>query len=133
MWRTTLCRFLAIGALACVGCGASDGTFPVSGRLQTTSGDAIESAQVMFVSDAGKTHSASVDQDGAFRLSSGSDASGLAPGNYKVVVQESSLDDIDAPAKPKAHQKYRSRETTDLQVTVQEGDNVFNLALDTPK
>ena len=123
-------RRSSILALAmCLGCGGGDGTYPVTGTVKTE-GKPLPWANVIFYSAEGKAYANGADQEGAFTIRAGAESDGLAPGKYKVVVQERAVEDIDAVAKPIVHRRYSLKETTDLEVTVAEGDNHFDLALD---
>ena len=121
---------LGLMVLSCVGCGSSDGTFPVSGTMSLSSGDSFSGGKVQFHSQAGKSHSVALKPDGSFQLRKSAKFVGLEPGEYKVVIVEANFDDFDRPPVRTIHPKYGTARTTDLTATVKEESNVFEFTLD---
>lgn len=123
---------LAVLLLAFLGCRGNDGTYPVTGSVTIKDASPLAGATIMFHSADGSVYTTVADADGKFVIRAKMNSIGLPPGNYQVVVQEPLPDDIDRPTPPKIHPKYTSASSTDLQVTVDKQDNVFDLVLDPP-
>lgn len=142
---------LSIGVL--VGCGAETPERPrttPTGGVITYKGQPVKDASVSFVPDVPASEAARhvgafgvTDAEGNFTLMTYKSGDGAVPGKYKVTVSkreslvkkpepETGADDyVDpgggtAPPPPKSvlPSKYSSPDTTDLVVTVPEGDGV---------
>jgi hypothetical protein len=92
MTRVMVLGIAASLALACAGCGSSNGLSSVRGRVEYR-GEPASGAVVSFVpKDAataakGLVPRGEVESDGSFRLTSGDLGSGAEPGQYAVLVE----------------------------------------------
>lgn len=134
----------------CGGCSDSLQTVPVSGVV-LWNGKAVAHAEVTFLRQggAGPAAIATCDQEGRFQLRTG-EHRGVVPGLYKVVVQKSSVVDMQLPEPlprgmsrseylrtnniagyPLLPQRYMSATETPLELNVTaEAENHLELKLD---
>jgi len=91
--------FLSLGlfALTALGCDSGLRTVPVEGSVMWN-GQPVRKAELTFVrQDAeGPAAIATTDADGRFKLATG-EREGAVPGKYKVIVQKSSVADLNLP------------------------------------
>ena len=93
--RFIVSSFVLLSLVTLTGCGPkSDGNFFVTGTV-THGGQPLEDARVVFIPDGGSGEGASgrTDASGKYVLttSSGNDASGTKPGEYRVTVSKTEL------------------------------------------
>lgn len=118
------------------GCGGPSGPprQPVVGML-TFNGKAVPDAQVAFQCPEQNVYfTAMTDPQGRFEVVAAS-GDGLPAGAYQITVYPAPSDDeeiTEAPQRPDIPQRYRSTSTSDLKLTVAEGDNDFALEMTGP-
>ena len=137
---------LLVAAVGLVGCGGgTDLSATVQGSV-TLSGQLVESGTVTFHPvGGGPIAYGKINHDGTFALRTGQgdlrdpDSGGVAPGEYiATVVVLARLDEPEVyaqggPPTPPPRltpEKYASKETSDLRVTVEAGRNVIALPLE---
>jgi hypothetical protein len=129
---TMACGFLVLA----IGCNKSPYESTVSGAV-SLDGTPIGPGVVQFI-PVDRNHNpatGTIQVDGAYELRT-SNKSGLQPGKYQVTVAVYDQPDL-APGERAAPgsaplrtpEKYFSLETTDLQYTVNPGDNTINIEL----
>ena len=121
------------------GCGPGGGT--VTGTV-TLDGEPLHGGVVTFHPVAGgPTATGLVDQQGGYELKVGGDQS-IPPGEYFITVEatksepyQTQSDPPKPPPPPRRYtpDKYASKDTTDLKVTVQAGANTVPLDLTSDK
>ncbi len=140
MQKSTRLFFVVLFALALVpaaavlsGCGGDAGSprQPVLGTL-TFNGAPVPEAQVVFqCPEQHIYYTAITDGQGQFEVRAAS-GDGLPAATYQVTVCPAPSDEegmTAAPERPDIPQKYRKTSTSDLKLTVAEGDNHFNLEM----
>jgi len=90
--RYIMSSFVLLSLIMLAGCGPkSDGNVFVTGTI-TKGGEPLEDARVVFIPESGTGESAGgrTDENGRFVLttSTGSDASGTKPGEYRVTISK---------------------------------------------
>jgi hypothetical protein len=125
----------ALGCLCSSGCSKSTPTGTVSGTV-TFEGQPVDEGVVAFTNlKTGAGANAKLEAGGKFSLEKPLDV-----GTYRVVITPPTIDDLPGGAgdpskmpKPKTYPNiprgYRSQESTDLEVTVKEGENNFPLQM----
>lgn len=116
-----------------IGCGGPSGPprQPVLGTL-TFDGKPVPDAQVAFQCPEKNVYfTAMTDREGRFEIRAAS-GDGLPAGTYQITVYPAPSDDEEAtqvPQRPDIPQRYRSTSTSDLILTVTEGDNDFEVKM----
>ncbi len=134
--KSVFCRALqsamAVLLAACIsGCGAAEGTGSVSGKV-TLNGETVTTGRIGFLSkETGKGGGGDIGETGEFDL-----GVTLPAGTYTVTVvppapapPQEGAPVTKAPDPQGFPKKYRSSETSDLKVEVQEGSNQFEIKL----
>tara|TARA_R110002111_G_scaffold227346_2_gene288936 strand:- start:67425 stop:67802 length:378 start_codon:yes stop_codon:yes gene_type:complete len=123
---------MAVFLAACIsGCGAAAGTGSVSGKV-TLKGEPVTTGRIGFLSkETGKGAAGDIGETGEFDL-----GVSLPAGNYTVTVVPPASEPpqegapvTKAPDLQGFPKKYRSSETSDLKVEVQEGANQFEIEM----
>lgn len=83
----TLFTCLTISISGCGG-GNSAGLLSISGQI-TLDGQALPDATVTFISDSGQISAGKTDEQGKYKLVSGTGETGAAPGQYRVEISAS--------------------------------------------
>lgn len=126
--------FLVSWVIGCGG-GSREPVGQVTGKV-TFGGSPVTEGTISFMSKTGRSGAGKLNSDGSFTIAS--ENQGLPPGTYKVVVVPPEVevpgDGTSLPAMihkemPNIPEKYRSEETTDLQVTIKEGANEIPVTL----
>ncbi len=131
---------LIFGSLLTTGCGnnLSQVTGVVTLDGQPLKGGSGVHATVFFqpVSKAGTAAVGVVDKNGVYKLSTGSQ-SGITPGEYLVTYSASQIIPSATPGgtpsgKRISNPKYASAKTSGLRFEVKEGENEFDISIDSP-
>lgn len=133
-------QFFLILLLTVAGCGKSaEVAGPEATGYVTLDGSPLTNGDLSFYPiGEGSSAQAALDSDGRFRVNTAASATGIAPGEYKVIV-ESWADpegDEENEGEPISliPNKYTKERTTDLRITVtEEGPNDFHLELTSEK
>ncbi len=139
----TVWRLFGLSSLLLVTTGCGNGLSQVSGTITqegkplATGGDTKVSVMFQPASGEGTPATATTDENGEYRLSTGSQA-GVAPGEYMVAcsgVQFSSAATVSGIPSGKRiiDRKYGNVTTSGLRFTVKEGDNRYDIALESPQ
>jgi hypothetical protein len=138
MWRLVL---LSIGLLALVGCGSKGGAKTVVTGSVTYKGKPVNGGALILYDTKSKAESGvsvPVMQDGTYNASS------LAEGEYRVVVQPSEsftphvpkgmegkakIEEMKTTATIAIPDKYKKLATTDLRMTVKSGEQKIDMEL----
>jgi hypothetical protein len=70
-----------------------------------------------------------VDAKGRYILGFNGDKSGAPPGEYKVTIQPRDYQELPGSNSNRIPDKYQEQSTTPLTITVEEGDNTFDVVL----
>ncbi|MBA3481582.1 MAG: hypothetical protein H0T51_07185 [Pirellulales bacterium] len=123
-------RLLLLGALTVsLGCG-DGGTVPVTGTVKNADGSDLqfESGLVVFEPmDEGKAASGAVEPDGSFVMMTETPGDGVAPGNYKVVLnvfKNYREQELSVP------ETYANAATTPLTARVDADNNHFDFVVE---
>lgn len=118
----------------CVGCGSHEARGRVVGKV-TFQGKVVSEGQVVFSNmDKGIHIAAQLKPEGTYEVRMGKGA-GLPSGTYSVCVCPPPLmpkgvfDPATVKQYPNIPQKYREASTSGLTLTVQEGENLFDVAM----
>ena len=133
--------WFAVLALMSVGCGGGLQTVPVRGKVTFGDGGPLKGGRVEFRSEAEATKNLNargeVDADGDFKLTTfvdGKELDGAVVGPHKVTVfppdytQPASLDSQPPPSP--VPQRYRSYDSSKLEVTVEPGKADYPIRLE---
>lgn len=127
MVRVCCCLCIALVA----GCGpADDKLIPVTGSVKSADGSPLEfeSGLVVFEpAGAGRSASGGVEKDGTFTMMTQTPGDGVAPGEYKVVVQLWKSYRDQTPALP---EKYADAATTPLEAAVDSAHTHFEFTVE---
>ncbi|WP_237228003.1 carboxypeptidase-like regulatory domain-containing protein [Rubinisphaera sp. JC750] len=129
---------LAVTLLCVAGCGGSSepqGT--LSGKV-TYNGEPVSEGVVIFSSSGASFGAqADIEEDGSYTLSTYE--GGVPPGTYEVAVLPPTITLPDTEDSPGGEalkevdnipQKYRSTQSSELTVTINEGSNTFDIAME---
>jgi hypothetical protein len=136
--RRTQAASVALALLGVAGCGGVN-TYPVRGQVVYKDGAPVTGGTVIFepVDKSAKVSArGDIRPDGSFRLGSYKDSDGAPEGEYHVLVVPPAPPEENErrPAPPPIPRKYRSPDTSPLQLTVtRDGSkNDFRIELDRP-
>ncbi len=105
---------------------------PEATGLVTLDGNPLTAGRLEFYpTGGGSSAQAAINSDGTFRINTTASATGIAPGEYIVIV-ESLMESEEEVGEPKSRipRKYTKEKTSDLRITVtEEGPNEFHLEL----
>jgi hypothetical protein len=130
---------LAVIFLAIIGCGAGEARGRVAGKV-TFQGQAVPEGIIVFSNDEKGVHlNTKLKPDGSYEIITAKGA-GLSVGNYSISVcpplpelapvsADPAAAKRDAKQYPNIPQKYRDPKTSRLTLTVKEGDNQFDIAM----
>ncbi|HEX6960494.1 MAG TPA: carboxypeptidase-like regulatory domain-containing protein [Lacipirellula sp.] len=131
MIRRIWSHVLPFAFVVLAGCGGSgEGMLPVTGTVKNADGSPVtgEVARVVFQpTDGRQAASASIESDGSFAAMTQTPGDGMAPGQYKVVLnvlKDYRANIIGVP------QEYADASTTPLTITVDEGNTHFDLVVE---
>ncbi|HVS39299.1 MAG TPA: carboxypeptidase-like regulatory domain-containing protein [Gemmataceae bacterium] len=118
-------------SMAALGCGASNGIYPVHGQVFVQGQPAVGAAVTFHPANASedappRIPTAVVEQDGSFRLTTLSAYDGAPPGEYTVTitwcdVKRDEGDPIDGPDKLQG--RYANAKYSTIKATIQSGKN----------
>jgi hypothetical protein len=114
--------------LSTSGCSEGNSAGAEASGVVTVDGSPVANVLVNFLPDAeGNSAFATTDASGRFRVQTTRTMTGLEPGEYQVTVHPG---DSDAESVPiTIPEKYQNEETSDLRVTIQDGNNDLKIEL----
>ena len=137
MARRKIIRYAAVLAacgLACAGCGPQEQVHPVRGKVVYPDGEPMIAGQIEFESqdhDERINARGPIHSDGTFVLRTFKADDGALLGKHKVVVM-APFRDLSRPdlLGRGVHSQYTSYQESDIEFTVEPGENVFEITVE---
>jgi hypothetical protein len=125
---------VALSLLFAAGCGSVEEAGPAATGIVTLDGNPLAGGSIEFLPQGdGSSAFAPIQPDGTFQVATTAGKSGIAPGEYSVVIAPADVEDEEESPEgstPAVPLKYTDETTTDLTVTIAaEGPNQLTLKL----
>ena len=139
--RSTAAGAIAVTLALLAGCGPSrPATYPVTGKVVFPDGSTLPGGMVEFesISAEGRPVNARgpIAEDGTFFLSTFQPGDGALPGEHRALVRppvpDVYVEEGERPPPAMLDRKYERYETSDLQFSVQEGENQITINVTRP-
>ncbi len=132
----------AITIVLLVGCNRGPRTYPVNGKVVFEDGSPLKTGGVVFsellsTDAAGINARGAIDPEGMFQLTTFKDNDGALPGKHRFLVRA----DRDAEdytkrgiiPRPVIAERFEDYDTAELEFTIEEGSNDFELVVTKPR
>jgi hypothetical protein len=124
----------------CCGCSNRLATYPVKGQLKFEDGSVVKFGEIEFYNAEHRINArGKINRDGSFTVSTFQEGDGAVAGTHQVVIMQHLMTPLVARAATESkvnhdhgrliHQQYNDYRTSELECTIQAGENIFEWTL----